>query len=167
MKQIFALVVFLFLMTSCMENIFPNSTGGLVQVSQNSTQTGNTIEQEIQPPLSQTATGVTNEQTLFLENSVTEETASMQHKVGEETRVYFINTQTGSMNVSLTFPGTKQGNLRLAQIVMPDGTMDGPFGQDTDYELTQLGGYQLLFRENMMSGDPWSGAVDITVKLSK
>ena len=50
---------------------------------------------------------------------------------------------------------------------MPDGTMDGPFGQDTDYELTQLGGYQLLFRENMMSGDPWSGAVDITVKLSK
>lgn len=151
MKQIFALVVFLFLMTSCMKNIFPvSNTGSEMPVPPKPTQTGTTIE-ETQPPLSQTGTGITNEYTLFFEDGITEEIASMQHTAGEETRVYFINTQTGSMNVSLTFPGTKQGNLRLAQIVMPDGTMDGPFGQDTDYKLTQLGGYQLLFRENMMS----------------
>ena len=85
-----------------MENFLPSSTGSVIQVPP--TQTGNTIEEEIQPPLSQTATGVTNEYTMFLENSSTEETAHMQHTVGEETRVYFINTQTGSMNVSLVFP---------------------------------------------------------------
>ena len=56
------------------------------------------------------------------------------------------------MRVLITFPTTETGgNLRLAQIVMPDGNMDGPFGVDTTIDLTQSGGYELLFRENMMS----------------
>ncbi len=153
-------------MTSCMGKVFPvSTTGSVIQVPPSPTQTGAVIEEEIQPPLSQTGTGVINEYTLLFENGVMQETVSAFHTVWKETKVYFINTQTGSMNVSLAFSGSEQGNLRLAQIVMPDGTMDGPFGQDTDYPLNQFGGYQLLFRENMMSGDPWSGAVDITVKL--
>jgi hypothetical protein len=48
---------------------------------------------------------------------------------------------------------------------MPDGTMDGPFGLKTGYNLKQLGGYEFIFHENMMAGDPWSGAADITFTL--
>ena len=43
--------------------------------------------------------------------------------------------------------------------------MDGPFGQKTGYNLTQLGGYQFIFNEDNMAGDPWSGEADISFKL--
>ena len=172
MKKIITLIFFLLITASCSiqneENLWDN-TGNVTPIDTGTTipvDTGS-INEEHQEPLTHTASGSTNEYTFFFENGVKEETVNMQHKTGEETRVYFINTQTGSMNVSIAFPKDTQWNLRLAQIVMPDGTMDGPFGQDTDYELTQLGGYQLLFHENMMAGDPWSGEVSITVKLSE
>lgn len=70
------------------------------------------------------------------------------------------------MRVVVTFPlGNSVGNLRLSQIVMPDGTMDGPFGTDSTIKLAQSGGYELRFHENMMSGDPWSGDAIITITL--
>jgi hypothetical protein len=70
------------------------------------------------------------------------------------------------MRVTVGFPLTESGaNLRLAQIVMPDGTMDGPFGVDTTLNLAQKGGYELRFHENQMSGDPWSGDALITISL--
>jgi hypothetical protein len=49
---------------------------------------------------------------------------------------------------------------------MPDGTIDGPFGKNTGYNLIQKWGYELVFNENQMAWEPWSGAVDITVTLS-
>ncbi len=70
------------------------------------------------------------------------------------------------MRVVVTFPATSTGgNLRLSQIIMPDGNMDGPFGTDSTVELTQFGGYELIFHENMMSGDPWSGNAIVTITL--
>jgi hypothetical protein len=77
-----------------------------------------------------------------------------------------MNEKVTSMRVVITFPSrTASGNLRLAQIVMPDGTMDGPFGTDSTIQLAQSGGYELRFHENMMSGDPWSGEADIAITL--
>lgn len=69
------------------------------------------------------------------------------------------------MRVTIAFPGSATGNLRLAQILMPDANMDGPFGTDTTVNLAQKGGYELRFHENMMSGDPWSGEAIITISL--
>jgi hypothetical protein len=90
----------------------------------------------------------------------------MYHTQEQSTNVYFINSDAKSINVKVTFPDGN-GNLRLTQIVMPDGNTDGPFGQEIDYDLPQTGRYQLLFHENMMAGDPRSGNVQITVKLIK
>ena len=92
----------------------------------------------------------------------------IKHRTGVETKISFINSEATSMRVLITFPKTATGgNLRLAQIVMPDGQMDGPFWTDTIIELTQFGWYSLLFHENMMAGDPWSGNAIITVSLLK
>jgi hypothetical protein len=89
----------------------------------------------------------------------------VKHTTGVKTKIAFINSEAKSLRVSVTFPGSATGNLRLSQIVMPDGNMDGPFGTDNIIELTQFGGYELLFHENMMAGDPWSGEAIITLSL--
>lgn len=57
-------------------------------------------------------------------------------------------------------------NIRFAQIVMPDGTMDGPFGRELEYDLPQNGLYKVSIHESMMAGDPWGGEFAVDVKLS-
>ena len=52
-------------------------------------------------------------------------------------------------------------------ITMPDGTTDGPFGLQTEYNLTQNGGYQLRISESLMAGNPWTGDTLVTVSVSK
>lgn len=89
-----------------------------------------------------------------------------RHTAGTATKVSFINHDANSMRVSLDFFEDQNPNLRLSRIMMPDGTFDGPFGKNTGYNLLQKGGYELIFNENQMAGEPWSGAVDITITLS-
>lgn len=48
-------------------------------------------------------------------------------------------------------------NVRFNQIVMPDGTSDGPFGRSIEYGLEQQGTYHLLIGESLMAGEPWGG----------
>ena len=48
-------------------------------------------------------------------------------------------------------------NVRFNQIVMPDGTSDGPFGRSIEYGLEQQGTCHLLIGESLMAGEPWGG----------
>ncbi len=130
----------------------------------NSGQQPSGINEEHQPPLNNIISGTTNEYSLLFDNT-SEEKVSIYHQAWESTKLFFINTKTWSMNAKITFEKVWSGNLRLSQIIMPDGSMDGPFSQDTTYDLTQVWWYQLLFRESMMTGDPWSGNAIITVSL--
>ena len=59
----------------------------------------------------------------------------------------------------------KPGNLRISQIVLPDGTMDGPFGQSIRYDIPSPGTVRLLIGESLMQGDPWSGEFTVSVTL--
>lgn len=108
--------------------------------------------------------------TLFFDDANLSKTFSLHHEAGVANEVYFINDGYTNLKVDIFFlSATETGaNLRLSQIIMPDGSMDGPFGTETEYSLTQNGGYQLIFNENMMAGDgPWSGDVTFTISLSK
>ncbi len=58
-------------------------------------------------------------------------------------------------------------NIRFSQITMPDGTMDGPFGRDIQYDLPSDGIYKLSIHESLMAGDPWGGELNIHIKLLK
>ncbi len=119
-----------------------------------------------QEPLEKTYSWSQDEYTLsFNENN--EANVTVHHTTGKPTKVYFINSEAKSMNLVVFLTHPRKDNLRLSQIVMPDGTMDGPFWQEVNYELTQKGGYQLIFTENNMAGDPWSGDAMIAVSLKK
>jgi hypothetical protein len=59
------------------------------------------------------------------------------HTSGTATKISFIVHEGNSMVVSLDFLEDKSPNLRLSRIVMPDGTIDGPFGKNTGYNLIQ------------------------------
>ncbi len=58
-------------------------------------------------------------------------------------------------------------NIRFSQIFMPDGTMDGPFGINMEYQLPMNGRYRISIHENMMAGDPWSGVFDVNIELTE
>ena len=58
-------------------------------------------------------------------------------------------------------------NIRFSQIFMPDGTMDGPFGREIEYDLLLDGTYRLSVHENMMAGDPWEGNFKVSLQLNK
>lgn len=118
---------------------------------------------EIQEPLTNLSGTNMNDYTFFF-SGTQEEQVTLYHTKGISNNIYFINSDANAMKVSISFPDG-EGNLRLAQIIMPDGTADGPFGQEATYSLTQSGGYQLRFDENMMAGDPRSGNALITVSL--
>lgn len=117
------------------------------------------------PPTS-VSSGSTDKYILSFANTNTG-TVLVRHTTGVRTHVYFVNSDAKTAHVVVTFPGGTRGNLRWSQVVMPDGTMDGPFGQDTNYALAQMGRYELIFHENMMSWDPWTGDAQITITLQK
>ena len=54
-------------------------------------------------------------------------------------------------------------NIRIGQIEMPDGTFDGPFGKQFQYNIKSIGQYKLIISENMMAEGAWAG--DFTVRV--
>ena len=79
--------------------------------------------------------------------------------------IRFSSTGTKTLKVSLKTPLDSKGNVRIAQIITPNGTGDGPFGKEMTYTLTQDGTYRLVLSANMMAGDPWSGEVDVNIEV--
>ena len=153
MKYFFPLILICIIVTSCTKNSEPNSES----INKN-------VSWEIQTPLSETLTGTGNEFYPIFHSTGTK-IIHANHKPGTPTKVSFINDTGKSISVDISFPNTSTGNLRLSQIVMPDGTMDGPFGQHTKYNLVQKWWYEFIFNENMMAWDPWSWEVTISITL--
>lgn len=125
--------------------------------------------EDVQAPLVDELSGNNHEYTLFFDDNNTEKTFNINHTAETQDTVNFINDGYKKLHVNIFFLSAADtgANLRLSQIVMPDGTMDGPFSTDTEYDLTQNGGYQLIFNENMMAGDPWTGTATVKISLSK
>lgn len=108
------------------------------------------------------------EYTLFFDDTHTSKTFTLHHKADQRTTIAFINDGFKKVTIDIVLPTTDTwANLRLSQIIMPDGTMDGPFGLQTEYDLNQNGWYELIISESLMAWDPWTGDVQVTVSLSK
>lgn len=58
-----------------------------------------------------------------------------------------------------------QANIRFTQIILPDGTADGPFSRELKYDLPEDGIYKLEVSEDMMAGEPWSGTFVMEFEL--
>lgn len=90
--------------------------------------------------------------------------AEIRHKKGETICLVFTAEGFSTLHGELTSEDP-DANIRFSQITMPDGTADGPFGQEIDYELSGDGTYKLSLNENIMAGDPWEGDFTVTIDL--
>ncbi len=90
--------------------------------------------------------------------------ATIRHEKGKTVQVVFKADGPASLKGRLTSEDPA-ANIRFAQITMPDGTADGPFGSEIDYKLTGGGTYKLVINENIMAGDPWEGTFTVTIDL--
>lgn len=123
---------------------------------------------DVQEPLEDQLSGDNGEYSLFFDDTHTSKTFTLHHKAEQRTTISFINDGFKKVMVDIVLPTTDTwANLRLSQIIMPDGTMDGPFGLQTAYDLNQNGWYELIVSESLMAWDPWTGDVQVTVSLSK
>jgi len=84
---------------------------------------------------------------------------------GARVKVHFLSEGIKNLKVNLATPWDINWNIRISQIIFPDGTSDGPFWKDMSYNLVQSGSYQVILFANMMAWDRWSWEVDLNLEL--
>lgn len=99
---------------------------------------------------------------LTLSNGAAEQKGMMEK--GKHMVFSFDVSKPGKLQASVK-PDAANGNVRIAQIFMPDHTADGPFGMEMTYDLKQTGEYRLVISENQMAGDPYQGPFTLHVKV--
>lgn len=62
-------------------------------------------------------------------------------------------------------PSEKGQNIRFAQLYLPDGSTDGPFGQTLTYPLKQAGLVRLRVSPSQMASGPYAGTFTIRLQL--
>jgi hypothetical protein len=58
----------------------------------------------------------------------------------------------------------KGRNLRINQIILPDGSADGPFSREMKYTKKQSGTYKIVFGKNLMAEGKLKGNISVTVE---
>ncbi|MCD8194395.1 MAG: hypothetical protein LUD74_07625 [Tannerellaceae bacterium] len=59
-----------------------------------------------------------------------------------------------------------QANLRFGFLILPDNTMEGPFGRELTYQLPGDGIYKLIISDYLQGeAEPWSGYFTLTFEL--
>lgn len=58
----------------------------------------------------------------------------------------------------------KDRNLRINQIILPDGSADGPFSREMKYTKKQSGTYKIVFGKNLMAEGKLKGNISVTVE---
>ncbi len=69
------------------------------------------------------------------------------------------------VTVTLSTPADT-GNIRINQIIMPDGEMDGPFGKTYTDSLHVPGTYQLIIAESLMAENPYTGEYHVAIEVN-
>lgn len=82
----------------------------------------------------------------------------------QQVQVLIKAVHSDSLSVVMQVPD-KERNLRMNQIVLPDGSMDGPFGHELHYHTRLRGNYIIrIGRDNMADGTV-QGPVTLYLKL--
>lgn len=58
----------------------------------------------------------------------------------------------------------KGRNLRINQIILPDGSADGPFSKEMKYNKKKNGTYKIIFGKNLMADGKLTGNISVTVE---
>ncbi|MBD1427325.1 hypothetical protein [Sphingobacterium arenae] len=85
-------------------------------------------------------------------------------ELGQKDTISFEIQKPSFVRMKLLLP-SDSGNIRINQLVMPDGEMDGPFGKTYEAYFDQLGTYQIIIAESMMAENPYTGDYALRIEM--
>jgi hypothetical protein len=81
-----------------------------------------------------------------------------------DTILIFVNKPDSAVITLLSAADT--ANIRIAQLFLPDGTVDGPFGKDLKYRFKDTGDYYITVNENLMVGNHYTGPYQVKMVIT-
>lgn len=69
----------------------------------------------------------------------------------------------GQLRISITH-SKPDANIRISQVIKPDGSMDGPYGQQLVYDIKQRGTYTIIINKSNMASGTQVGDLFITLE---
>jgi len=86
-------------------------------------------------------------------------------KVGVKDTLTFTLHKSDSVMMKLLLPPGKTGNIRINQLIAPNGGMDGPFGSDYSDSLKIPGTYKVIIAESLMQENPYEGPYKVQIMI--
>lgn len=77
--------------------------------------------------------------------------------------VTLTDLDAGLLSISISH-SKPDANIRISQIVMPDGSTDGPFGQQITFDARQKGDYTIIISKSNMASGSQAGDVFINIE---
>lgn len=84
--------------------------------------------------------------------------------LGQKDTISFEIQEPSFVKMTLSTP-SDSGNIRISQLQMPDGEMDGPFGKTYEARFDQVGTYQVIIAESMMAENPYTGDYRFRIEM--
>ncbi|MCH5596922.1 hypothetical protein [Niabella ginsengisoli] len=81
----------------------------------------------------------------------------------QSVHVLLNDLDVGLLRVSISH-SLPDANIRISQIVLPDGSTDGPFGQQMSFDVKQKGNYTIIINKSNMASGTQVGDVFITIE---
>lgn len=78
-------------------------------------------------------------------------------------RLSVTDLDVGQLRVSIAH-NKPDANIRISQVIRPDGSMDGPYGQQLVYDIKQRGNYSFIINKSNMASGTQVGDVFITLE---
>lgn len=78
-------------------------------------------------------------------------------------RILLTDVEPGTLKINLTH-SDEYANIRISQVIMPDGSSDGPFGRDLKLNARQKGDYTIIINKSNMASGSQVGDVVITIE---
>lgn len=86
-------------------------------------------------------------------------------KTGQKDTLIFTLAQGNPVKMELLLPEGKTGNIRINQLIAPDGEMDGPFGSIYSDSLKIPGNYKVIIAESLMQENPYEGPYTLRITI--
>lgn len=91
-------------------------------------------------------------------------TLTAKGKLDKDPITCYLQVDRKAIITAKLVPLDKDLNIRFSQIILPDGTSDGPFGQELKYTLKQKGMHRFIVGSNLMADGKRKG--DFEIKLA-
>ena len=75
-----------------------------------------------------------------------------------------VSSPADSLVAHLSLPEGER-NLRFNQVILPDSTMDGPFGEEVQYAIHEAGSYTLIIGKDNMADGQVEGPLLVDIRV--